>query len=309
MKIFKHTSMINKQLNATSFFSIVLIIAFLFSCNDSKISAGKEDAIKEIAMEDLNVELPLDLPQISYAYGRVIGRRASGQAGGQINPNQFLNAFYRAKNDPSIELQAVSDKIYQLRQQQGRSPEVANLMNEQMGLYLGAMDRANPMLKRLDVVKFSEGFNDVIGGSDGININADSIYQKAVEDYNRALGMKFMAENSKREGVQITATGLQYRVIKEGEGDKPNSSNEVTVHYTGQLISGDVFDSSLKNGKPISFNLGGVIAGWTEGLQLMSPGSKYRFYIPQELAYGSQGMSKIPPYSALIFDVELISFK
>lgn len=120
------------------------------------------------------------------------------------------------------------------------------------------------------------------------------------------VGIEFLAENAKKEGVQITASGLQYKVIEEGTGNSPVATDEVTVHYKGTLINGEVFDSS-QGGQPISFPLNRVIPGWTEGLQLMKEGGKTIFYIPYELAYGERGAGQvIPPYAALIFEVELL---
>ena len=115
-----------------------------------------------------------------------------------------------------------------------------------------------------------------------------------------------MEENAKNDSVVQTQSGLQYMVLKEGTGAKPGPTDEVTVHYTGKLLDGTVFDSSEKKGKPATFALDQVIPGWTEGLQLMSEGSKYRLFIPSELAYGSKGTRNILPNSTLIFDVELI---
>ncbi len=121
-------------------------------------------------------------------------------------------------------------------------------------------------------------------------------------------GIAFLEKNKTKEGIQVTASGLQYEVITAGKGAMPKATDKVTVHYEGTLISGEVFDSSYKRGEPTSFPLNGVIKGWTEGLQLMKTGAKYRFYIPQELAYGPRGAGgQIKPYSTLIFDVELIS--
>ena len=120
-------------------------------------------------------------------------------------------------------------------------------------------------------------------------------------------GEKFLAENKTKEGVKTTASGLQYVVEKQGTGIRPTASDEVTVHYTGKLLDGTVFDSSVNRGEPATFPLNRVIPGWTEGLQLMQEGSKYRFFIPSDLAYGPQGIpNAIPPHSTLIFDVELI---
>ena len=120
-------------------------------------------------------------------------------------------------------------------------------------------------------------------------------------------GKQFLEENAKKEGVVTTASGLQYKVIREGDGAKPTASDEVEVHYRGTLIDGTEFDSSYKRGQPLTFPLSRVIAGWTEGVRLMPIGSKYEFYIPYNLAYGEKGAGGlIPPYAALIFEVELL---
>ena len=120
-------------------------------------------------------------------------------------------------------------------------------------------------------------------------------------------GEKYLAENAKKEGVITLPSGLQYQVLKEGNGKKPTAKDTVQCHYEGFLIDGTVFDSSIQRGEPATFPLQQVIAGWTEGLQLMQEGAKYRFFIPYRLAYGEGGAgSSIPPVAALIFDVELI---
>lgn len=126
----------------------------------------------------------------------------------------------------------------------------------------------------------------------------------------KADGEKFLAENAKREGVKVTESGLQYEVLEPSLGQKPKATDTVRVHYEGTLIDGTVFDSSYKRGESISFPLNGVIKGWTEGLQLMSIGSKYKFFIPYQLAYGERGAgASIPPYAALIFTVELLGIE
>ena len=120
-------------------------------------------------------------------------------------------------------------------------------------------------------------------------------------------GEKFLAENKKKEGVVTTKSGLQYTVLKEGTGKKPKATDRVKCHYEGFLINGNVFDSSVQRGEPAVFPLNQVIAGWTEGLQLMQEGAKYRFFIPYLLAYGESGAGgSIPPFATLIFDVELL---
>ncbi len=123
---------------------------------------------------------------------------------------------------------------------------------------------------------------------------------------NKKAGEDFLVENAKREGVVTTASGLQYEVITMGKGAKPAETDQVKVHYHGTLVDGTVFDSSVQRGEPAQFGVNQVIRGWVEGLQLMPVGSKFKFYIPQELAYGAQDQGTIKPYSTLVFEVELL---
>jgi len=123
----------------------------------------------------------------------------------------------------------------------------------------------------------------------------------------KAVGEDFLAENAKKDNIVVLPSGLQYEVIREGNGKKPSATSKVKCHYEGTLIDGTKFDSSYDRGEPATFGLNQVIAGWTEGLQLMSEGAKYRFFIPYNLGYGERGAgASIPPYAALVFDVELI---
>ena len=123
-------------------------------------------------------------------------------------------------------------------------------------------------------------------------------------------GEKFLSENAKKEGVVTLPSGLQYQVLREGNGKKPQATDKVECHYEGTLINGQKFDSSYDRGQTATFGLNQVIKGWTEGLQLMQEGAKYRFFIPYELGYGAQGAGQsIPPYATLIFDVELVAVK
>lgn len=142
----------------------------------------------------------------------------------------------------------------------------------------------------------------------------NSEYQKQYEQMcqeNLDKGKAYLDENGKREGVKTTDTGLQYEVLKEGneDGKQPKATDKVKCHYQGTLIDGTIFDSSYKRNEPSEFALNQVISGWTEGLQLMKEGAKYRFVLPYNLAYGPNGNGSIPPYSTLIFEVELLEVK
>ena len=126
---------------------------------------------------------------------------------------------------------------------------------------------------------------------------------------NRMAGEEFLAENAKQDGVQVQDSGLQFLVLEEGEGERPEADDTVVVHYEGRLIDGTVFDASRQRGRPAEFGLRQVIPGWTEGLQLMRVGSKYRLFVPSDLGYGQEGAPGIPSNSTLIFDVELLEIK
>lgn len=175
----------------------------------------------------------------------------------------------------------------------------------------------------LNIDDFAAAIKDVIAGNElkVSNREAQTIVQdyfrKQEEKFNaeraekgkvaKAEGEKYLAENAKKEGVVTLPSGLQYMVLKEGNGKKPKATDQVKCHYEGFLIDGTVFDSSIQRGEPAVFPLNQVIAGWTEGLQLMQEGAKYRFFIPYILGYGEGGAgASIPPYAALIFDVELL---
>ena len=171
-------------------------------------------------------------------------------------------------------------------------------------------------MKELNVKDFSDGVASVFEQKEPAMSPEEA--QKLIQDYlndlqqkaeeaAKAAGTAFLKENKQNPNVKETSTGLQYVVEKEGTGAQPTAEGEVTVHYTGRLLDGTVFDSSVNRGEPATFPLNRVIPGWTEGVQLMKEGAKYTFFIPSDLAYGPQGIpGAIPPHSTLIFDVELI---
>ena len=166
------------------------------------------------------------------------------------------------------------------------------------------------------VEDFAQAISDVLNRKEtAISLNeAREIVNKYFEELEAKMnaeniekGKAFLAENAKKEGVVSLPSGLQYLVIQEGNGKKPSATDRVKCHYEGTLIDGTLFDSSIKRGQPAVFGLNQVIKGWTEGLQLMGEGAKYRFFIPSQLGYGAQQAGEmIPPHSTLIFDVELI---
>ena len=182
-----------------------------------------------------------------------------------------------------------------------------------------ASNLMNSGLKNIDVDSFVKAFNDVMNNSaldlepqeanqilqDFFSKAQDQMLNKNIEE-----GKAFLEENSKKEGVTTLPSGLQYEVIKEGTGEKPSATDSVKCHYHGTLLDGTVFDSSVQRGEPAVFGVSQVIKGWVEGLQLMSVGSKWRLFIPSDLAYGEQGAgSSIQPNSTLIFEVELLGIE
>ena len=187
-----------------------------------------------------------------------------------------------------------------------------------IGTQLSGMGAGN-----LNIDDFAQAIKDVIAGNDLKVSNQEA--QTLVNDFfaqqeakqkeaaaeagkvAKAVGEDFLAENAKKDGVTVLPSGLQYEVIKEGNGKKPGATSQVKCHYEGTLVDGTKFDSSYDRGEPATFGLNQVIPGWTEGVQLMGEGANYRFFIPYNLGYGERGAgASIPPFAALVFIVELI---
>ncbi|KGJ96074.1 Peptidylprolyl isomerase [Colwellia psychrerythraea] len=190
-----------------------------------------------------------------------------------------------------------------------------------VGRQLGDQLRNNPF-KDFDITAVQAGIADALADVTGQVSDEDlneafSVVSKKLQEQEQAAakeasaeGEKFLADNAKRDEVTVTESGLQYEVITTGEGEKPAAESTVSVHYHGTFANGDVFDSSVERGQPAEFPVNGVIAGWTEALQLMTEGSKWKLTIPYDLAYGERGsQGAIPPYATLVFDVELLSIK
>ena len=177
--------------------------------------------------------------------------------------------------------------------------------------------------QELNIDDFAQAIKDVVAGRKPLIAagEAQTLVQNffqeqeqkqraaAAEKYKaaKAEGEKYLEENAKKDGVVTLPSGLQYKVLREGNGRRPKATDQMKCHYEGMLVDGTLFDSSLQRGEPATFPLNGVIAGWTEGLQLIQEGAKYRFFIPYHLGYGERGAgAQIPPFAALVFDVELI---
>lgn len=192
-----------------------------------------------------------------------------------------------------------------------------------LGLGIGQQLKQMGLKDTLVIEDFAASIVDVLQDNDlkvsnqEAQVIVSSFFQKKEEEMKAAQaeagkvakkeGEAFLAENAKKEGITVTKSGLQYEVLQEGAGKQPKATDTVRCHYEGRLLDGTIFDSSYKRNEPADFGLQQVIAGWTEGVQLMSEGSKYRFYIPYMLAYGEGGAgAMIPPFATLIFDVELI---
>ncbi|AXS84185.1 MULTISPECIES: FKBP-type peptidyl-prolyl cis-trans isomerase [Marinobacter] len=191
-----------------------------------------------------------------------------------------------------------------------------------MGLVLG--ERMSNDLPNLQMDQFLQGIQHGQAGDEEARRMSREEIQQALMAYQQQLqeeqtkqteelasknleaGKAFLAENAERDGVKTTESGLQYEVLEKGDGEKPAETDTVQVHYTGELLSGEVFDSSRERGEPVTFALNQVIPGWTEGLQLMSEGARYKLYIPSDLAYGPGGNRAIGPNETLVFDVELL---
>ena len=198
-----------------------------------------------------------------------------------------------------------------------KNPQIVN-MGEQIGKNIKDQEAqgliGEPSLAT-DFVLIKQGFiNGLLGFTEQMDgTQAGEYIQNTLNNIKygsvKEDGEAFLVANKEREGVKVTDSGLQYEVIKMGKGKKPAATDRVKVHYHGTLIDGTVFDSSVERGEPIVFGLNQVIPGWTEGVQLMPVGSKFKFYIPQELGYGAQSAGTIPPYSTLIFEVELLGIE
>ena len=255
---------------------------------------------KKVATPVLNSEVD----SLNYCFGYIIGSEL----------NMFLIQQADTTGEGQEELIAAINKSMKESvinaQTKGLGEQIGRTIKEQEAQGLIGVEQLTtdfPLILQ-GFINGIYGFNDVMDPNEaGMYIQTSVQYLKygAVKEQ----GELFLKENALKEGVIVTESGLQYEILTMGKGKKPAATDRVKVHYHGTLIDGTVFDSSVDRGEPITFGLNQVIAGWTEGVQLMPVGSKFRFYIPQELGYGAREAGKIPPYSTLIFEVELLGIE
>jgi FKBP-type peptidyl-prolyl cis-trans isomerase FklB len=256
-----------------------------------------------------------ELDSLSYSIGMANSQGLKEYLVGRMDVDTtYINEFIKGLNEATSK-ESKKDIAYfagiQIGQQlnmmtkginqelfQGDSTKTINKDNFIAGFIAGTLEKGGLM-----TVEQAQGYTERA---------MEEIKTKALEEKfgeNKAAGEKFLAENKKKEGVQTLPSGLQYKVITEGKGAIPTATSKVKVNYKGTLIDGTEFDSSYSRNEPATFRVNQVIPGWTEALQLMPVGSKWELYIPQEIAYGSREAGKIQPFSALIFEVELVSIE
>ena len=269
--------------------------------NDS-VKAGKAikgkcpSKVKTVVLGSLN-------DSVNYAFGYLNGNEVAQYVFAMDSTGEMRKEFIAYIN------KGLSSNV--------NNPQIVN-MGEQIGKSIKAQEEqgliGEPSLAT-DFALIKQGFiNGLLGYEEQMNGEEAGEYIQTTMNTikygdTKEEGEQFLAENALREGVITTTSGLQYEVLKMGKGKKPIATDNVKVHYHGTLIDGTVFDSSVDRGEPITFGLTQVIAGWTEALQLMPIGSKFKLYIPQQLGYGSQQAGSIPPYSTLIFEVELLGIE
>ncbi len=307
------------------------LIAVMFSsCADGTVDRSEELVTTsdsgqykmqvDVAVPDIaeGIANKYDLVRLSFAHGVATAEQLKREQITFISIQVFTNHLDSYFKDASLvpDQTVMSSKVQEIaRRNKGDLSKLEGadrkVVEESVAAIFFAMFINHMSFKEIDVLQFKKGLTQAWEDQE-IEAKQELLqsYFEYKDDFVKELGNQFLEQNKKREGVKETPSGLQYEVISESgeELEKPTEESEVTVHYHGELLSGKVFDSSYSRDETISFALNQVIPGWTEGLQLMSLGSKYRFYIPYNLAYGERGNQSIPGYSALIFDVELFEF-
>ena len=290
---------------------ILIALAVMASASFSNIDAAKKkkNDKKEVAKQA--VVLTTSSDSLSYASGIAVTNGLMAYVQKQLGVDTaYMADFIQGFNEA---VAGMNDKRQKARI---AGMEIAEQLNGRMlsGIKEELKDANDSIVDAL----FYRGFTDILTNDTTVmNMAKAEMLQQEKMNANRKakteklikMGRDFLAENGKKAGIITTPSGLQYEVLKKGEGEVPQKTDKVKCHYEGRLIDGTVFDSSIKRGEPAVFGLNQVIKGWTEALSLMPVGSKWRLYIPQELGYGERQAGQIPPYSTLIFDVELLSIE
>ena len=290
---------------------ILIALAVMASASFSNIDAAKKKKNDKKEVVEQAVVLTTSSDSLSYASGIAVTNGLMAYVQKQLGVDTaYMADFIQGFNEA---VAGMNDKRQKARI---AGMEIAEQLNGRMlsGIKEELKDANDSIVDAL----FYRGFTDILTNDTTVmNMAKAEMLQQEKMNANRKakteklikMGRDFLAENGKKAGIITTPSGLQYEVLKKGEGEVPQKTDKVKCHYEGRLIDGTVFDSSIKRGEPAVFGLNQVIKGWTEALSLMPVGSKWRLYIPQELGYGERQAGQIPPYSTLIFDVELLSIE
>ena len=292
--------------------ALALVVGASFNTADAAKKKKKEQKVAEVVEE---VKAPVTLSSsrdsVSYAAGISLTNGLLPYLQQQGVKTEYLADFVKGFQE------AVATKNDEQQKARRMGMQIADQVVSRMlpGILADFADTPDSIAENL----LFRGFTDAVESDTTVMLQkqAETLFQQksdankqAKTERQMAAGKAFLAENAKKEGVIVTPSGLQYKVLKQGDGQVPQVSDKVTVHYEGRLIDGTVFDASSKHGtEPATFQPNQVIKGWTEALTMMPVGSKWQLYIPQELAYGARQAGQIPPYSTLIFDVELVEIE
>jgi FKBP-type peptidyl-prolyl cis-trans isomerase FklB len=302
------------------FIATTIASAFiLFSCNGADKTEGNEDntadSTAQIEFTDFN-------QKISYAIGLDHGSGCRTVYASPETKDKFILAEVKRglmgylADEPLDIAPEMIDSILGLYLQKGGMVDSSQVSKQKASYAIGIGEGqflvsslvGRGIDQKIDIPSLNAGIKDGINNQfPNLTVEeARGAVTAYYADINKVLGADFLAENEKKDSVQTTESGLQYQVLREGTGKSPNLTDSCIVHYTGRFIDGRVFESTIPSQRPAQFTPMGVIRGWQEGLQLMKEGGKTRFFIPYELAYGDRGSGPIEPFSALVFDIELI---
>lgn len=300
-------------------FALLLMSCGSSNSNDSDVSNDNDTTTESASTKTNNMsqETATNNKEVaSFIHGAVFAMQLKQQNLTFLNPDLLLTSFAKFKSEglSGFSPQAEIPVLREIAQKSGNfanmTPEDSTTATEIFSKLFYTDITESKVGQLVDQAKFEEGLKDFWENEQQPSQDSIKIYTDFIAEIEAKEGRTFLEENAKKDNIQVTESGLQYEVIEEGDGKSPVATDKVLAHYEGTLIDGTIFDSSYERGEPTEFPLNAVIAGWTEGLQLMKTGAKYKFYIPFELGYGARGSQpKIPPYAALVFTVELIEIK